>query len=87
MIQVFVAGRWLTVPVVDNNVKTLWVMLPDNRIIKRHKTKHLMAKHVPPVIEVADEEKIEEPTLPWWVRLWHWLKEIILIKQERIEEW
>jgi len=36
------SGKVVMVFVVKENPKTLWVQLPDGKIIKRHKKKHLV---------------------------------------------
>ena len=73
LISVFVSNVWQGATVVDDNTKTLWVSLPDGRIIKRHKTKHRMEKYEEAVVK-TECKLTERPS--WWRRLWNWLKGI-----------
>jgi len=41
-IQVKLSNKVVTAEVLRINPKTLWVRLPDGKIIKRHKEKHLI---------------------------------------------
>jgi hypothetical protein len=36
----YVHGKLVTVSLVQENAKTVWVRLPDGQVVKRHKVKH-----------------------------------------------
>ena len=69
------SGGRVSVPVVSENPKTLWVSLTDGRIIKRHKKKHCVAasKEMP----VAFEQEPIRVELSRWKRLVQWLRKLV----------
>jgi len=70
-ISVKIGYNWMPAYIVQENIKTLWVELPDGNFIKRHKIKHPMKKYVP-APEIEDKPVVVK--LSWWQRFLNWMR-------------
>ncbi len=71
--KVLVSGHMTTLPLIDSNIKTVWVEIT-GKIIKRHRRKHRVEEIVvlaDPFAPLLEGQIIRG--VPWYAIVWDWI--------------
>ena len=76
-VRAMISGHMTNMPLVDSNIKTVWVVIT-GKIIKRHRVKHRVEDVAPEPQECRFPEHTISKAVPWYIRVWNWIKMNIL---------